>query len=96
MKLLLLALLLLMGCSVVPLVVKDGVRYDAKAFNWDKEKWIDVEVVFNDDEATISFSDGWHEPRTLFLVHSRKPKNPAKIEAIDEERDIHWDIKVLE
>ena len=91
MKLLLLASILLMGYTVAPFVIEDGIKYDAKAFNWDKEKWIDVQVVFNKDEATLFLSD---ETRTLFLVHPRKPKNPSKIEAIDGERDVHWDIKI--
>lgn len=96
MRILLVGLLLLTGCVVVPLEIKDGVRYDAKAFNWDKEKWIDVEVVFKDDEATIFFFDDWHEPRTVGILDLTEPKNPTKIETIDEERDVFWDIKILE
>jgi len=71
---------------------------NAKALNWDNEKTYDVQVVFckNGIEATIYFSDGWHEPRTLTLLYPSKPKDPKKIEMVDIERDVFWDIEVEE
>jgi len=93
MKILLLGLLLLVGAGQVSFVeIRDGVRYEARVFNWDKEKYQDVQVEFHQDEVTIYFPDD--KQRTATVHHPRENKDPKKIEAIDEERDVFWDITI--
>ena len=94
MKYILLALVIVVSFGfIMPTEIKDYVQYNAKAFNWDKEEYQNVKVEFIKEYATIYFSDGFHEPRTLTLLHPEVNKRKT-IETVDEERDVFWDIDI--